>query len=101
MSWAANAKEKPQRNESAQIRPRGHSMTGKVDDGDPVTLPSCDPETRRRGDRVLVRVPGTAYLHLIKVINQGRCLIGNNRGGTYGWVGKPASYGRAIKVEAK
>lgn len=74
-------------------------MSGKVNDGDLVTLAPCDPDTLRVGDIVLVRVHGSDYLHLIKAIKQGRFLIGNNRGGTNGWVGKQAIYGRAIKVE--
>jgi len=101
MSWATHAKERLRRNETVQIRPRGHSMTGKVNDGDLVTLAPCDPDALRVGDIVLVRVRGTDYLHLIKAINQGRFLIGNNRGGTNGWVGKHAIYGLAVKVEAK
>src|SRR2546427_4654261 len=38
MSWAKFAIEALRRGETAQIRPRGHSMRGKVDDGDLVTL---------------------------------------------------------------
>ena len=100
MSWATFAKEALRRGETVQVRPRGHSMTGKVNDGDRVTLVPCDPETLKVGDIVLVRVHGTDYLHLIKAINQGRFLIGNNRGGTNGWVGKNAVYGIAIAIEA-
>ncbi|HEY0736304.1 MAG TPA: S24 family peptidase [Herpetosiphonaceae bacterium] len=99
MSWAMYAKEALRRGETVSIRPRGHSMSGKVNDGDLVTLAPCDPDTLRVGDIVLVRVHGSDYLHLIKAIKQGRFLIGNNRGGTNGWVGKQAIYGRAIKVE--
>ncbi|HEY0603417.1 MAG TPA: S24 family peptidase [Herpetosiphonaceae bacterium] len=93
------AKEALRRGETVSIRPRGHSMTGKVNHGDLVTLAPCDPDTLRVGDIVLVRVHGTDYLHLIKAIKPGRFLIGNNRGGTNGWVGKQAIYGIAIKVE--
>ena len=39
------------------------------------------------------------YLHLIKAIDGKRFLIGNNRGGTNGWVGPSAVYGRATTVE--
>ena len=99
MSWAMYAKEALRRGETVSIRPRGHSMSGKVNDGDLVTLAPCDPDTLRVGDIVLVRVHGTDYLHLIKAVKQGRFLIGNNRGGTNGWVGKQAIYGIAIKVE--
>jgi len=100
VSWATFAKEALRRGETVQVRPRGHSMTGKVNDGDRVTLAPCDPDTLKVGDIVLVRVHGTDYLHLIKAINQGRFLIGNNRGGTNGWVGKNAIYGIAIAIEA-
>lgn len=99
MSWAMYAKEALRRGETVSIRPRGHSMSGKVNDGDLVTLAPCAPNTLRVGDIVLVRVHGTDYLHLIKAVKQGRFLIGNNRGGTNGWVGKQAIYGIAIKVE--
>jgi hypothetical protein len=76
-------------------------MTGKVNDGDLVTLAPCDPTQLVVGDIVLVQVHGTDYLHLIKAINQERYLIGNNRGGTNGWVGKNAIYGKAVCVERK
>ena len=74
-------------------------MRGKVNDGDLVTLEPCEPGALATGDIVLVRVRGTDYLHLIKAINGDRFLIGNNRGGTNGWVGRNAIYGRAVRVE--
>jgi SOS-response transcriptional repressor LexA len=99
MSWATYAKDTLRRGESVQIRPRGHSMSGKVNDGDLITLAPYNPDTLRVGDIILVRVHGTDYVHLIKAVKQGRFLIGNNRGGTNGWVGKQAIYGIATKVE--
>ena len=65
VSWAAYAKEALRRGETVRVRPRGHSMTGKVNDGDYVTLAPCDPDTLNVGDIVLVRVRGVDYLHLI------------------------------------
>ena len=100
MGWAKIAIEKLQRGESAQVRPRGHSMTGKVNDGDLVTLEPCKAETLKAGDIVLVRVKGNVYLHLIKAVNNGRFLIGNNRGGINGWVGANTIYGIATKIES-
>ena len=99
MSWAKYAKEGLARGETVQVRPRGHSMKGKVNDGALVTLEPCDPDTVEVGDVVLVRVHGTDYLHLVKAIDRGRFLIGNNRGGTNGWVGRNALFGRAVKIE--
>ena len=99
MSWAKFAVEALQRGETVQIRPRGHSMKGKVDDGDLVTVAPCDPETLKVGDILLVRVRGNDYLHLLKARDKERFQIGNNRGGINGWVGKNNVYGKAVKVE--
>ena len=99
MSWAKFAIEGLQRGKTVQIRPRGHSMRGRVNDGDRVTLAPCHPDDLRVGDIVLVRVKGNIYLHLIKAIDRGRFLIGNNRGGINGWVGANGIYGKAIDIE--
>jgi hypothetical protein len=103
MSWAKFAIEKLQNGENAQIRPSGHSMTGKVNHKDLVTLEPCETEKLEVDDIVLVRVKGNVFLHLIKAIKQvgeqKRFLIGNNRGGTNGWVNANAIYGIATKIE--
>lgn len=99
MSWAQFAIEKLQNGESAKVRPRGHSMKGKVNDRELVTLEPCTPEDLKVGDIVLVKVKGRVYLHLIKAKSKGRYLIGNNRGGTNGWVGKNSIYGIATEIE--
>ena len=101
MSSAKFAKEALLRGETVQIRPRGHSMRGRVNDGDLVTVASCDPATLAVGDIVLVRVHGTDYLHLIKARDGQRFLIGNNRGGINGWVGHHCIYGIATEVESR
>jgi SOS-response transcriptional repressor LexA len=99
MSWAKFAIEGLRAGRTVQIRPRGHSMKEKVNDGDLVTVAPCKPEELRAGDIVLVRVRGTDYLHLIQAIDGERFLIGNNRGGINGWVGPHCVYGKAIRVE--
>lgn len=99
MSWAKFAIEALQRGETVQIRPRGHSMRGKVNDGDLVTVSPIEPEGLAVGDIVLVRVRGRDYLHLIKAIDGARVQIGNNRGHVNGWVGHGSVFGKAIKVE--
>lgn len=100
MSWAKFAIEALRRGETVQVRPRGHSMRGRVNDGNLVTLEPCDTDTLQADDIVLVKVKGRDYLHLIKAINGKRFQIGNNRGGINGWVGPNCVYGRAIKIEA-
>ena len=93
MGWADRAIEALRRGEEARVRPRGHSMRGKVEDGALVTLAPCESERLQPGDVVLVRVRGTVYLHLVKAVNQGRFLIGNNRGGINAWGGRARSTG--------
>jgi SOS-response transcriptional repressor LexA len=72
-------------------------MTGKVNDGDLVTLAPCPAEQLEVGDIVLARVNGKHYLHLVKAKDGGRFLIGNNKGGTNGWT--RTIYGKAVQVE--
>ena len=81
MNWATYAIAALSRGETAQVKPHGHSMRGKVNDGDLVTLAPCDPAKLAVGDVVLVRVHGSIYLHLVKAIDRGRFQIGNHRGG--------------------
>ena len=99
MTWAKHAIDSLQRGQVAIIRPRGHSMKGKVNDGDLVTLAPCDPAALSVGDIVLVRVHGNDYLHLVKAIDGERFQIGNNRGGINGWVRAGSIYGKATLVQ--
>jgi hypothetical protein len=64
MGWADRAKDALRRGETVVIRPRGHSMKPKVNDGDRVTLVPCVPDDLCVDAIVLVRVGGADYLHL-------------------------------------
>src|SRR5712692_5973596 len=62
MGWATAAIEQLTKGETVTVRPRGHSMTGRVNDGDQVSvepLGGQDPDSRRRCSRALPwpRVP--------------------------------------------
>jgi hypothetical protein len=74
-------------------------MRGRVESGALVTLTPVDPSALKVDDIVLVRVKGNVYLHLVKAREGERLQIGNNRGGTNGWVGPQAVYGLATKIE--
>lgn len=76
-------------------------MTGKVNDGDLVTVVPVNEETElKAGDIVLCRVSGSEYLHLIKAIGaDGRFQIGNNKGGINGWTSRSSVFGRLVSVE--
>ena len=95
MGWASAAIELLMRGETAHVRPRGHSMTGRVNDGDKVTAMPFGTRDPDVGGVVLVRCRGHEYLHLVKARQGDRFLIGNNRGGLNGWVGRRAIFGVA------
>jgi hypothetical protein len=101
MSWADACIAKLRAGQIAQCRPHGGSMRGRIESGQLVTLdPSREPEL---DDAVLCRCKGNVYVHLVKAIRghgaQQRFLIGNNRGGTNGWVARAAIYGVVIEVQ--
>jgi peptidase S24-like protein len=92
--WSAAADALLQGNE-ATVRPRGHSMSPRVRDGQQVALRPLRQDEPRRGDVVLVKVRGRVYLHLVKALESERVLIGNNRGGTNGWTSRSSIFGIA------
>jgi hypothetical protein len=100
MSWADACIEKLRAGQIAQCRPHGGSMRGRIESGQLVTLdPSREPNV---DDAVLCRCRGNVYVHLINAIRghgaDRRYLIGNNRGGINGWIGRAAIYGVVIDV---
>ena len=100
MGWASAAIERLRRGAAVAVRPRGHSMAGRVEDGDTLTVEPLGARTLRPGDIVLVRVHGREYLHLVKAIQGDRYLIGNSRGGINGWVGGQAVAGIATAIRS-
>ena len=100
MSWAKFAIERLKKGETVQIRPRGHSMKGKIESGQLCTVePVTEFESLQKGDIVLCKVNGAEYLHLIKAVNGARFQIGNNRGRINGWIGANSIFGKCIKIE--
>lgn len=101
MGWAAAYIERLKSGQRVQFRPRGHSMTGKVDDGQLVTVEPVSMASRFTqlavGDVVLCRVNGKEYLHLIKAVKGVRYQIGNNKGHVNGWTTQV--FGKVVQVE--
>lgn len=96
MGWATHYIAKLKAGETVQFRPRGHSMTGKVNDGQLVTVePLTGPA--EVGDVVLCKVGLHQYLHLVKAVRGDQYLIGNNKGRTNGWT--TGVFGKVTKVE--
>jgi len=103
MGWADEHIKRLKDGETVQFRPRGNSMSGRVEDGELCTVaPFRGSVIPREGNVVLCKVRGRQCLHLIKATrgkNPVRYQIGNNRGGVNGWVGARSIFGLLIKVE--
>lgn len=98
MSWATHYIAKLQQGETVQFRPRGNSMTGKINSGQLITVQPILDQTIRVGDIVLCKVNGTQYLHLVKAIQGERFQIGNNRGRINGWTNRKNIFGIVTRV---
>jgi hypothetical protein len=99
MGWATEYIARLQRGESVHCRPRGNSMSGRIESGQLCTVQPVDPATLKVGDIVLCKLNGRQYLHLIKAVQGARFLIGNNRGRTNGWIGSNCIYGKCVRIE--
>jgi hypothetical protein len=93
MSWASKYIEKLLEGETVQFRPRGNSMSGKIEGGQLVTVAPLLDRVPRVGDIVLCKVNGAQYLHLVKAISGERFQIGNNRGRINGWTSRRNIFG--------
>jgi hypothetical protein len=98
MGWASGYIEKLRAGETVSFRPRGNSMSGKIESGQLCTVAPVNHDTLEVGDIVLCKVNGREYLHLVKAIQGQRFQIGNNRGRINGWVGVNAVFGKCIAV---
>ncbi len=99
MGWATFHIERLRQGETVSFRPRGHSMSGKIESGQLCTVEPLDAAPLSVGDIVLCRVRGAEYLHLVKAIQGERFQIGNNRGRINGWIGRNSIFGRLVSVE--
>jgi hypothetical protein len=99
MGWASSYIEKLRAGENVSFRPRGNSMTGKIESGQLCTVVPVDPATLEVGDIVLCKVNGREYLHLVRATQGSRFQIGNNRGRINGWVSANSIFGRCVQVE--
>lgn len=100
MGWATGHIGKLRAGATFSFRPRGNSMTGKIESGDLCTVQPVDPSTLQVGDIVLCKVNGREYLHLVKAIQGPRFQIGNNRGFINGWISANGIFGKCVRVES-
>ena len=99
MSWATAYIDKLKKGETVQFRPRGNSMTGKIESGQLCTVAPAKPDDLAVGDIVLCKVNGSQYIHLVSAIQGARFQISNNKGHVNGWVTANAIYGKLVNVE--
>ena len=93
MGWATKYIEQLSRGEAVQFRPRGNSMSGKIESGQLVTVHPIGDRIIKIGDIVLCKVNGVQYVHLVKAISGDRFQIGNNRGRINGWTSRQNLFG--------
>jgi phage repressor protein C with HTH and peptisase S24 domain len=102
MGWADYHIQKLIDGQEVSFRPKGNSMQPKIESGNLVTVSPSLGELKE-GDIVLCKVKGNQYVHLIKAVkidgDNKLYLIGNNKGGTNGWIGVAGIYGRVIRIE--
>lgn len=95
-NWASYAIAELKEGREAKLCPKGHSMSGKIESGDTVTVtPGIEP---KKGDIVLCKVRGNVYVHLVLAINKDSYQIGNNRGHINGWCSRNAIFGIVTKI---
>ena len=99
MGWASHYIERLRKGETVSFRPRGNSMSGRIESGQLCTVEPVDAAAIKVGDLVLCKVRGREYLHLVKAVQGSRFQIGNNRGHINGWISAGAIFGRCNKVE--
>lgn len=88
---------------TVEFRPKGNSMSPKIESGQLVTVePVEDYNEIKKDDIVFCRVNGSYYVHLVTALQQKtggmRFQIGNNKGRTNGWIFEDKVFGKVTKV---
>jgi hypothetical protein len=100
MGWASHYFANLKKGETVSFRPRGNSMSGKIESGQLCTVEPIDPNSIEVGDIVLCKVKGYEYLHLVKAIQGQRFQIGNNKGRINGWITANSIFGKCVDIDA-
>jgi hypothetical protein len=98
MGWINDAITELKAGRTAQVRPSGGSMRGRIESGQLVTIAPVDSAEIKANDVVLVAWKGNYLLHLVKEATADQLLIGNNIGKINGWVPRSAVVGKVIAV---
>jgi hypothetical protein len=96
VSWVRDAVDALRAGHTVTVWPRGHSMRGRIEDGQAVTLAPTTPDEVGVGDVILVRWKGNVLLHRVHALDPDRVQIGNNLGKVNGWVAWRDVLGRCV-----
>lgn len=99
MGWASSYISKLQAGETVSFRPRGNSMTPRIQSGQLCTVAPVVAQDLAVGDIVLCKVQGSEYLHLVSALKDGRVQISNNHGRVNGWASPKSVFGRLLRVD--
>lgn len=99
MGWATHYMALLRQGQTVKFRPRGNSMQPRIKSGQLCTVEPATVNNVDVDDVVLCVVRGAQYLHLVKAKQGERLLIGNNRGGTNGWIGPTGLFGKLVSVD--
>ncbi len=101
MGWATNYINKLIEGETVKFRPRGNSMTGKINSGQLVTVEPVGDREISKGDIVLCKVGSAQYLHIVHAVKSGgnQFTIGNNHGRVNGTISRNGIFGICTNVE--
>ena len=99
MGWAIEHIAKLKAGETVSFRPRGNSMSPRIESGQLCTVVPLAAGQPVVGDIVMCKVGGAEYLHFVKAIQGPRYQIGNNRGGINGWITVDGIFGKLVRVE--
>jgi hypothetical protein len=98
MSWVKQAIAALEAGNSAQVRPFGGSMRGRIESGQLVTIAPVAPDAVKVDDVVFIHWKGNYILHIVKEIGDEGFLIGNNLGRINGWAKRDDVLGVVIAV---
>ena len=97
MGWATRYIEKLRAGESVSFRPRGQSMTGRIESGQLCTVVPVDPDTLCVGDIVLCKVAGNEYFISSKRLAADASRLETIAGSSMGGLGRTRSSESACK----
>lgn len=99
MGWVTEALRELKEGRVARVPPQGGSMRGRIESGQLVEISPVSPSDVRADDVIFVGWKGSYILHIVKEIQDGQFLIGNNLGKINGWAGAEAICGKVTAID--